>query len=231
MTVLRPFFVVSYTVSNCRRRSENGVSDRLRSFTIRWNTTVIRLKTVVYGRVLLTWVSRKKNLIYDISRNIDKLHERDTTAYFKNKNRIFHNSSKICIISKKREHCYYLRLKWKVKEKFVEIQTVHSAKFLRDLIVFEYYVFVEHLFLLSFCLLMYSVSHVLQLIFFVSASNIRRGNSESQVIVIRPPISFAYRYPFNFMNGVYELFPYNYLFSDDVNFIQYYLTTLKKSYK
>jgi hypothetical protein len=40
--VLRPFFVVSYTVSNCRRRSENRVSDRLRSFTIRWNTAVIR---------------------------------------------------------------------------------------------------------------------------------------------------------------------------------------------
>jgi hypothetical protein len=40
--VLRPFFVVSYTVGNCRRWPENGVSDRLRSFTIRWNTAVIR---------------------------------------------------------------------------------------------------------------------------------------------------------------------------------------------
>jgi hypothetical protein len=40
--VLRPFFVVSYTVRNCRKRPENGVSDRLRSFAIRWNTAVIR---------------------------------------------------------------------------------------------------------------------------------------------------------------------------------------------
>jgi hypothetical protein len=62
--VLRPFFVASYTVSNFRRRSENGVFDRLRSFTIRWNTAVIQslpnesktIKTVVYGRVWLTWV-------------------------------------------------------------------------------------------------------------------------------------------------------------------------------
>jgi hypothetical protein len=39
--VLRPFFVVPYTVSNCRKRPENRVSDRLRSFTIRRNTAVI----------------------------------------------------------------------------------------------------------------------------------------------------------------------------------------------
>ncbi len=42
MIVLRPFFFVSYTVSNCRRRPENRVPNRLRSFTIRWNTAVIR---------------------------------------------------------------------------------------------------------------------------------------------------------------------------------------------
>ncbi len=40
--VLRPFFVVSNTVSNCRKRPENGVSDCLRSFTIRRNTAAIR---------------------------------------------------------------------------------------------------------------------------------------------------------------------------------------------
>ncbi len=39
--VLRPFFVVPYTVSNCRKEPENRVSDRLRSFTIRRNTAVI----------------------------------------------------------------------------------------------------------------------------------------------------------------------------------------------
>jgi hypothetical protein len=39
--VLRPFFVVPYTVSNYRKRPENRVSDRLRSFTIRRNTAVI----------------------------------------------------------------------------------------------------------------------------------------------------------------------------------------------
>jgi len=39
--VLRPVFVVPYTVSNCRKSPENRVSDRLRSFTIRWNTAVI----------------------------------------------------------------------------------------------------------------------------------------------------------------------------------------------
>jgi hypothetical protein len=33
--VLRPFFVVPYTVSSCRKRPENEVSDRLHSFTIR----------------------------------------------------------------------------------------------------------------------------------------------------------------------------------------------------
>jgi hypothetical protein len=40
--VLRPFFVASYTVSNCRRRPENGVSDRLRSCTIRCNTVTTK---------------------------------------------------------------------------------------------------------------------------------------------------------------------------------------------
>jgi hypothetical protein len=40
-TVLRTVFVVPYTVSNCRKSPENRVSDRLRSFTTRWNTTVI----------------------------------------------------------------------------------------------------------------------------------------------------------------------------------------------
>ena len=40
-TVLWPLFVVGYTVSNCSKRPENRVSDRLRSFTVRWNTVVI----------------------------------------------------------------------------------------------------------------------------------------------------------------------------------------------
>jgi len=39
--VLRSIFVLTYTFSNCRRRPKNGVSDRVRSFTIQWNTTVI----------------------------------------------------------------------------------------------------------------------------------------------------------------------------------------------
>ncbi len=33
--VLRPFFVVPYTVSKCRKRPENRVCDSLRSFTTR----------------------------------------------------------------------------------------------------------------------------------------------------------------------------------------------------
>ncbi len=39
--LLRTFFVVPDTVSNCRKRPENRVSDCLRSFTIRRNMAVI----------------------------------------------------------------------------------------------------------------------------------------------------------------------------------------------
>jgi hypothetical protein len=37
----RPFFIVPYTVSHCRKRPENRVCDRLCSFTTRWSTAVI----------------------------------------------------------------------------------------------------------------------------------------------------------------------------------------------